>query len=292
MDDQNTRVKEQWATPTGMGERAYAADEQPTDRRTDEIRSDIEQTRADMSETIEAIQDRLRPGHLVSQAKETVRDATVGKVKQVADSARSSLRSRGYRSDYGRSYGNTVMDRIRENPIPAALAVASVAWIALKGNGRSRSRTSPAIYGSTADGEAYVRETVISEDIDEGSWSDEQPFSRGTRSTASGISDGMRGATARVRRATAGTRDGLERVARGNPLAAGAIAAAVGLTIGLALPETDRENELMGEARDTVVNRAKDAARGAAERVQDAATRVQDVAAETARSMTSDDDEA
>jgi ElaB/YqjD/DUF883 family membrane-anchored ribosome-binding protein len=289
MDDQDTGVKEQWGEPGRVRERAYAADEPPTDHRTAEIRSDIEQTRADMSETIEAIQDRLRPGNLVSQAKETVREATVGKVKQVADSARNSLRSRGYSSDYGTGYGESVMDRIRANPIPAALAVASVAWIAMKGNTRSRPRTGPAIYGSTADGEAYVRETVISEDMDDDSWSDEEPLSRRTRSMATGVTDRMRGATARMRHATAGTRDGLERVARGNPLAAGAIAAAVGLTIGLALPETERENELMGEARDTVVNRAKDAARGAAERVQEAASRVQDVAADTARSMTPDD---
>ena len=287
MDDQNPRLKDQWAEPNRVQERAYAAEEPPTERRTAEIRSDIEQTRADMSETIEAIQDRLRPSNLVSQATDTVRDATVGKVKQVAESARSSLRSRGYTSDYGSSTGGTVMDRIRENPIPAALAVASVAWIAFRGNGRRR--TSPAIYGSTRNGEAYVRETVISEDVDDERWSDESSLSGRSGGMASGVTDRVRGATARMRYATSGTRDGLERVARDNPLAAGAIAAAVGLTIGLALPETERENELMGEARDAVVNRAKDAARGAAERVQDTAKRVQDVAADAARSVTSDD---
>jgi hypothetical protein len=289
MDDQNTRLNEEWADPNRVPERGYAADEPSTTRRTAEIRSDIEQTRADMSETIDAIQDRLRPANLVSQAKDTVRDATVGKVKQVAESARNSLRSRGYTSDYGSGYGNTVMDRIRENPIPAAIAVASVAWIAFRGDGRSRRRTSPAIYGSTRNGEAFVRETVISKDLDDDSWRDERSLSPGSNSVTSGLTDRMRGATARVRHATTDTRDGLQRVARGNPLAAGAIAAAVGLTIGLALPETERENELMGEARDTVVNRAKDAARDAAERVQDAAKRVQDVAADAAKGVTSPD---
>jgi Protein of unknown function (DUF3618) len=288
MDDQNPRLKDQWADPSRIQERAYAAEEPPTERRTAEIRSDIEQTRADMSETIEAIQDRLRPSNLVSQATDTVREATVGKVKQVAESARSSLRPRGYNSDYS-SGSNAVVDRIRENPIPAALALASVAWIAFSGNRRTRRRTSPAIYGSTRNGEAYVRETVISDDMEDENWSDEPSVGRRSGALASGVTDRVRGATARMRYATTGTRDGLQRVARDNPLAAGAIAAAVGLTIGLALPETERENELMGEARDTVVNRAKDAARGAAERVQDTAKRVQDVAADAARSVTSDD---
>ena len=286
MDDQNTRLNREWADAVRVPERGYSTEEPPAERRTAEIRSDIEQTRADMSETIDAIQDRLRPANLVSQAKDTVRDATVGKVKQMAESARDSLRSRGYGSDYGSGSGGTLMDRIAANPIPAALAVASVAWIAFSGNGRRRRGTSPAIYGSTRNGEAFVRETVISEDVGDDNWSDDQSWRPGPSSVASAVKDRVRGATDRMRHATSGTRDGLQRVATSNTLAAGAIAAAVGLTIGLALPETERENELMGEARDTVVNRAKDAARDAAERVQDAAKRVQDIAGETARSVT------
>ena len=284
MDDQNTRLNRERADASRVPVRGYSAEEPPVARRTAEIRSDIEQTRADMSETLDAIQDRLRPANLVSQATDTVREATVGKVKQMAESLRDSLRARGYGSDDGS--GGTVMDRIAANPIPAALAVASVAWIAFSGNGRRRRGTSPAIYGSTRNGEAFVRETVISEDVGETDWSDDQPWRPGPSSVASDVKDRVRGATDRVRQATAGTRDGLQRVATHNTLAAGAIAAAVGLTIGLALPETERENELMGEARDTVVNRAKDAARGAAERVQDAAKRVQDVAGEAVKSVT------
>jgi hypothetical protein len=44
---------------------------------TDGIRSQIEQTRAEMSETIDAIQDRLSPRRLVSTATETMKDAAV-----------------------------------------------------------------------------------------------------------------------------------------------------------------------------------------------------------------------
>jgi hypothetical protein len=169
MDDENTGLNEGWGNPAAPRERAYAAQDQPPERRTEEIRSDIEQTRAELSETVDAIQDRLRPANLVSQARDTVREATVGKVKQMAENARSSLRSGGYGSDYGDyTDGDSVIDRIRANPIPAALAVASVAWIAFKGKDRSHRRTSPAIYGSTRDGEAFVRETVISEDVEDG----------------------------------------------------------------------------------------------------------------------------
>jgi hypothetical protein len=58
-------------------------------------------------------------------------------------------------------------------------------------------------------------------------------------------------------------RNGFERVMHENPLLVGAAAALVGAAVGLALPETERENELMGEARDHVIEQAQDVARSA-----------------------------
>ena len=67
--------------------------------KTEELREEIEQTQAGLSETIDASQERLSPAHLVGQAreriqvrtehlfgqtKERIRGATVGKVGQVA----------------------------------------------------------------------------------------------------------------------------------------------------------------------------------------------------------------
>jgi len=50
----------------------------------------------------------------------------------------------------------------------------------------------------------------------------------------------------------------------------------------MTLPETDIENEWMGEARDTVVERAREVASDAAERVGTAADQVKDVATRAA----------
>jgi uncharacterized protein YprB with RNaseH-like and TPR domain len=50
------------------------------DENTEQLRAEIEDTRADMSQTINEIQERLSPEHLMGQVKETVRDATIGKV--------------------------------------------------------------------------------------------------------------------------------------------------------------------------------------------------------------------
>ena len=65
---------------------------------TAEARRDIERTRAEMSETIEAIQERLSPTNLkeqvmeqvreqVQEAKDAVREATIGKVENIMQSA-------------------------------------------------------------------------------------------------------------------------------------------------------------------------------------------------------------
>jgi len=56
-----------------------------------------------------------------------------------------------------------------------------------------------------------------------------------------------------------------------NPLAVGAVAMAVGAAVGLALPETRREQELMGDARDRVVDNAKSMANNAVDRATEAA---------------------
>ena len=65
-------------------------------------------------------------------------------------------------------------------------------------------------------------------------------------------------------------RRGLGRAIDENPLAVGAVAALAGAAVGLLIPNTDYENEFMGDTRDTFVSRAQDLAKeaqGAAQHV-------------------------
>jgi ElaB/YqjD/DUF883 family membrane-anchored ribosome-binding protein len=66
---------------------------------------------------------------------------------------------------------------------------------------------------------------------------------------------------------------GFQAMMQNNPLAVGAAAVAVGLAIGLAVPETSKEDELMGDARADMTDRAQ-------QMVQDTAQKVQTVAQE------------
>jgi len=93
-------------------------------------RAEIEQTRAEMADTIEAIKEKLSPDRLVAQAKETVRDATVGRaqdaVSNAVDTAREAVSNVG---GTAREAGSTVIETIQRNPMPAALAAIGIGWL-------------------------------------------------------------------------------------------------------------------------------------------------------------------
>ena len=102
------------------------------------LREDIAQTRAEMSGTIDAIQERLDPQRLVGEAKDAakeavqettgaVREATIGRAEQMA----------GNVTETARGASSTIMDTIRENPVPTAMAAIGLGWLLMSGKNRS-----------------------------------------------------------------------------------------------------------------------------------------------------------
>ena len=75
--------------------------------------------------------------------------------------------------------------------------------------------------------------------------------------------------------------DRLRQALRENPLGVAAVAMAIGSAVGLALPETERERELMGEARDNLIERAQEAASETVDKVQRVASEVMEGAEST-----------
>ena len=105
-----------------------AADEVPSAPTSDEIRSQIEQTRAEMSDTIDAIQSRLSPKRVLADAKESVTEATVGRVKRLAERTSGS--------------GGGVLHKMQDNPLPVALVATAAAGLLVRAltNGKRRRR--------------------------------------------------------------------------------------------------------------------------------------------------------
>ena len=89
-------------------------------------------------------------------------------------------------------------------------------------------------------------------------------------------------------------RDGqnhLQRAWTESPLLVGAASVVLGAMVGLALPETDHENQLMGEARDIMMETVEDTVREKVDRVQQVATNAAN-AAKSAVGLSSTEDSA
>ena len=273
-----------------------ASETDDTDRRTREIRAEIEQTRGEMSETIDAIQEKLRPGNVVAEAKERVKSATTERVRQMADSA-SETAQNAY--EHTRHMAGQVVEGARSNAIPAAMICVGTAWLLFdryRNNRssdyrrwRSSSYRTPEYYGS----DEYYRARPASA---YGTQSESTAGSYGTRSGSTagsaygsryeeeggGLSETASQLRDRTMRTGRRARNQFQRLLHENPLMVGAAAVVVGCAVGMALPETERENEWLGETRDNVVEKAQDAARNVATRAQEA---VSDAAGEVTKKV-------
>jgi len=334
------------------------------DENVGEIRSDIEQTRDHMSETINAIQDRLNPDNLKEQVKEhvaeqvrEVKDQVVDQVREVRDNVREA--TIGKAEDMVRNAGETVnearytvWETIKENPVPAALAGLGLGWLFMNRSSGSKRPYQPRYdrrveygnrgysgqdlryadrsyyggsnsysgrdsyggrdtaydsrYGSSGmldragnrvgDVAGQVRDTasnvtgqavdtvsnVASQAVDTVSNVASQAqdtaghFVDTAQETVSGIYDQATNQAQRLE-------DRFGRVMRDNPLAVGAVTLALGAAVGLALPTTEKENELMGDARDSLVQKATSAASETFEKVQQVAGQVTDQASQAVK---------
>ena len=278
----------------------YAASEtSDLEEDPEQLRAEIEDTRAEMSQTINEIQERLSPEHLMGQVKETVREATVGKVERVmqragetiSDMAEPAREAMGRAGSAIAETGRTVGNSMWRNPIPVALIGLGVGMLVM------RSRRGNGSYGTrhTSSGSRqYSRgdEMPYGEGMGTGTGTrmNTQMDARTSRHMGTGTGSGMidhvketasdlanRSTTAlsdlstkaKDSASTFGRRCG--ELFRDNPLAMGAVAVAAGTAVGLALPSTRFEHEYIGETSERLVDKAQEVAREAIDKVQDAA---------------------
>ena len=254
MDEQNPRVTaddlrgRRDEAVAGYGDRerrrVESLDEAATTR-TREIRAEIAQTRGELSETVDAIQDRLRPSNLASQAASSVKEAALDKAHEVAESE--------------------PVIYVRANPIPTAMVgigLIGATWLALGGrDGHSRG------YGSTTSSSWRRRYPDRSDYRTDRIAQLERP-----RATDDYESSATGRDTLAYRRSAAPPTGGLRRAWNANPLLIGAAAALAGAVVGLSVPETEREHQLMGEARDAMLDTVQETVRDKVDQVQQAAS--------------------
>jgi len=109
----------------------------PDDRTPEQIEREIERTRQDTAATLAAIEERLSPSRLM-------------------DEAWSYLRT----SDQGQTFVANLSATVRDNPIPVALLAISIAWLAIAGSRKDRSRSHDG-YDYETDEDAFLTEDAF-----------------------------------------------------------------------------------------------------------------------------------
>lgn len=209
------------------------------------------------------------------QTRAAVRDATVGKVERMAQTTGETTKG----------FGSRIVTTVKQNPGPAALTGLGLGWLIL--SGRSGGSQSPQTSsGSQQAGGItdHVQDTVGQV---AGGLKDK---ASAVQDTAGDIADQVQdtvATSASQAQATAGTvvdqahqsigqvtgkiqqlPGRLQQVLTQNPVAVSAVALAAGGAAALVIPETQRENQLMGEARDTLIDRAQTSAQDVVQKVQ------------------------
>jgi ElaB/YqjD/DUF883 family membrane-anchored ribosome-binding protein/uncharacterized protein YjbJ (UPF0337 family) len=239
---------------------------------TDQIRGEIERTRVEMSETIGEIQERLRPDHLLQQAKDGVREAATGKVKTIMTSASETAYDAAQRA---RGYGNHLAWYAREHPVRIALTAGVITWWMLRGRNDEAEQWYGASDTSWDYDEYRSLEPSLRDRVSGAASSAKQAVGEYAASARETVGDyassaretvneyahsaaaSARIASNRVRSATTSATTTVDDFVRENPLAAGALALAAGAAIGLCVRATEYENRAMGLTRDEAVAKAK-----------------------------------
>jgi uncharacterized protein DUF3618 len=245
-----------------------------TDQQTANIRAEIEQTREDMSDTIDEIQNRLRPSTVAANAAGSVRDTAAEAAANARDAATEK---------WNEVAGSRLGQQVRSNPVPAVMigiGLVGLGWLGLSGR-RPQTPASRSLRHRVGSGDRMTPDYSHQDEYDANAGSN---IAGRANELASTSREYARDITSKARQTTRRAQTQLQRAINENPLFVGAAALAAGAMIGMALPSTESENELMGETRDALVEGAQDMARDAANKVQNAATeaarRVQDVASD------------
>jgi gas vesicle protein len=281
-----------------------------TDEVTDEtekIRTNIEETRSQLSETIDAIQERLSFSNIsetvkdevsehissaIQTAKDSVYDATLGKVGNVMNYVNKGMNE---------VVDTSVVRTARKNPLAIGLIGLGLGLLYMN----STQKRSQYRYNRNENDYDYDREGGYNRR--EFSSRDDQSAMRDNRSTLSTaqnkVSDvaGKVGETvssatgavsdtvsdvagkaykqvgnlgSQVKDVAGSAQDQYEYYMDENPLAVGAVALALGAAVGISIPSTRFEGELMGETRDNLMQKAEETARGTIDKVKSVAGEV------------------
>jgi ElaB/YqjD/DUF883 family membrane-anchored ribosome-binding protein len=207
------------------------------------LEREIDQQREDINHLVDALEDKLSPGQLFDRLVH-------------------------FGKGNGREFIENVGQAVKANPLPALLTSVGLLWLYAS---RNEPAPPPGARGGDGDGQGIAgraRELggEVSDTVSD-AW--DQARDRVT-DTASRLADTTRDARASLVHQKDRVVQGYNQLLRDNPLALGAIGIAVGALLGVALPATETENRLMGQASDDLADKARQAMQSGAEQAREA----------------------
>ncbi len=270
------------------------------------LRARVELTRAEVQKTITNIQARLSPARL----KRDMREATVGKVEDMTQAARSNAQR----------WSGNVVDTMSQNPVPMALIGLGLLWLFKARSNESDPNHLPEYSKSYAYRNPYDpdvnRESSKLEDLQIRAGEKAQALRAKVGDVAETVQGKMGDATQsiqkhtnelgervkgqveefstqvqqqagalkyRVEGQTRRAKQGFEETFQENPWGVGAMAFAIGAAVGISAPRTQKEDEWMGETRDTLLDEARGKAQEMGDKVMHVASEVQQTATDAVK---------
>jgi ElaB/YqjD/DUF883 family membrane-anchored ribosome-binding protein len=239
-----------------------------------QIRHEIDRTRLGIDRKLDALEARLTPREMAFDAWTVLRDGSVAGASKVWRAA-------------------------QEHPLPATMIAAGIGWLIAEsqsGGSRGRAVSEAASGASRVAGRIQDRVAGTAERFGEAAsataaqvgekFSDTAASVRDQashlREQAAQIADSARERAAHLAEQTRErgrqASDSFWRFVDDQPLAVGLAVLAAGVAAGLAIPATRREDELMGDTRDQLLDQAQQAGREALEKGKRVAEKAVDAA--------------
>lgn len=283
-------------------ELAAAADDNASEE-TENIRAQIVETRAGMGETIDAIQEKLSLSNISEQvseqvnnaietAKDTVYEATLGKVVHFMKNTGRDISSSSF------------ITTAKENPLPFVLIGLGAGLLAYQGLSK---RSGGSTIGYRRQPRQLSESSVmrkaqggirnVKDSVSNAAGSAYDGVSRAAGSAIDGVTKAAentyQGAGDLAQRAidTAGdlgtrAQETYSHYLEEKPWAIGAVALVAGAAIGMAIPSTRYEGELMGEARLNLLNKVQGSANDFIDKAKEAAGEAGRAISEEASTLT------
>jgi hypothetical protein len=210
---------------------------------SEQLEREAEETRARIADTLEELRARVSPGHLVDQLVDYARNGSGG------------------------MFLDNLRRQVVSNPLPVALMGAGLGWLMMASRSPTRADW-PVARGAHA---SEIKDTVrgAASAVGATATSAGSAVSEAASSAYAGAAHGARrsahaisGSASALQRGAAGATQGIERLFREQPLVLAGLGIALGALLGAALPSTEMENELTGEASESEKREQAPGARG------------------------------